>query len=40
LDATEFHSLPAQAVDLISGRGQELREPLTLQPYQMVWLAV
>ena len=33
-------SMPAQATDLISGLGFNLREPLVLQAYQTVWLQV
>jgi hypothetical protein len=38
VDAAVLANLPAQAVDLVGGSGIELRETLSLQPYQQHWL--
>jgi amylosucrase len=38
VDATVLAALPAQAVDLVSGGGVELRGGLSLHPYQQCWL--
>lgn len=33
-----YWKLPAQAVDLVTGQGYQLTEPVLLEPYQFVWL--